>query len=240
MTFSLIISDVHLCQERKDSIALFERFLKNEAKGAEKLYILGDFFEFWIGDDDLTVFHQHIMDLLKKLVAQGTQLYVMHGNRDFLLGKRFLKSIGAQFLKDPTVIDAYGQKLLLLHGDSLCINDLKYQRYRRIANQKWIQWLFLRLPLSRRRKIALKLRDANPHKGIPDTPVNEPRIADVDKTAAIQAFDRYHVDTMIHGHTHRLALHYYPKHRLRVVLGDWHSKGSYVRLSKNIVELNFL
>lgn len=228
--FSLIISDLHLTEARPEAIALFEQFIEHVAPQAQQLYILGDFFEFWIGDDDLTPLHQHVIDLLASLQQYGTTVYIMHGNRDFLLGKRLLSACSAQFLPDPSVVDFYGTPTLLVHGDSLCTDDIGYQRYRKVVNQRWLQWLFCHCPLRWRRWVATKLRNSNPHVDHPKRPINVGHVADVNPDAAQQAFVTHRVSRIIHGHTHRYAKHWH-HHGVRYVMSDWHSHGSYLKVT---------
>lgn len=236
--FQLIISDLHLCEARADAVKLFLDFLEQHAKKAEALYILGDFFEFWIGDDDLTPLHQKIIRALADLQQSNTTLYFMHGNRDFLLGKRFCHMTHSTLLPDFTVIEPFDHKLLLLHGDALCTDDHRYQRYRKVANLRWLQKLFLMLPLRWRQKIALKLRASNPHTYHDQRPINQFHIADAKAESVLTAFERHQVDTMVHGHTHRYAIHYYPDNKRRIVLGDWHGYGSFIKITPESITLN--
>jgi len=224
--FSLVISDLHLSEANKAGTTLFREFITHIAPQAETLYILGDLFEFWIGDDDLTPYHQEIIALIASLKAHKTKVFVMHGNRDFLMGQHFLNACHATLLKDPSVIDCYDTKTLMIHGDSLCTDDTRYQRYRRVVNLKPIRWLFRCMPLWLRRHIALKLRNSNPHAYRNDRPINEPHPADVTDNAVQQAFKQYNVKRIIHGHTHRYAVHRHSDGLYRYVLGDWHDYGS--------------
>jgi UDP-2,3-diacylglucosamine hydrolase len=232
---SLIISDLHLSQAHPETTALFFKFLLQKAVFAEALYILGDFFEFWIGDDDLTPYHLEIMDALANLSKSGVKLYVMHGNRDFLIGKKFARYTGATLLKDPSLLEFYGHKVLLTHGDQLCTDDVRYQRYRKVANLKLVQKLFLLLPLRKRRELALKIHNSNPHR---KPGQYRPMIADVTQFAIDKAFESYHVNTLIHGHTHRFGIHDYSGDKKRYVMGDWHDTGSYIEISADGIKLN--
>lgn len=240
MPRQLIISDLHLCEANAEATALFLKFLKQEAAHSEALYILGDLFEFWIGDDDLTPYHRQIINALANLKNDGTQLYIMHGNRDFLLGKRFCAMTHATLLPDASIITPYDQSLLLTHGDALCTDDVRYQRYRRWVDQRWLQWAFLKLPLTWRRRIAIKLRHSNPHAYRDDRPINQPDIADVNRLSVLNAFQQHQVRHIIHGHTHRYAIHYYPEKKQRIVLGDWHAYGSFVEITPNKLALHSL
>src|SRR3989338_620425 len=153
----LFISDLHLQATEPQIAELFLQFLQQQASQAQALYILGDFFETWSGDDDQTSFHQTIQLALKTLTTH-VPVYIMHGNRDFLLGERFMATTGCQLLADPTKIQLFGVPTLLMHGDTLCTADIRYQRFRRLVRQNWLQKLFLLLPLSLRRGVAKRLR----------------------------------------------------------------------------------
>ncbi len=227
----MFISDLHLNAAQPEVITQAIQFLRTEARQAEHLYILGDLFEFWIGDDDTDPAYVHIQDELKALTDSGVPCSVMHGNRDFLLGKRFMQRTGCKLIADGTVISLYDEPVLLLHGDTLCTDDRSYQRLRRIVRNPIIQWLFKRLSLARRERIATKIRMGSQR----HTQSVAPMIMDVNSHAVAKAFKRYAVNSMIHGHTHRPAIH---THHLsngvdatRVVLGDWHTQGSVLRWS---------
>ncbi|MGL4794774.1 MAG: UDP-2,3-diacylglucosamine diphosphatase, partial [Aeromonas jandaei] len=155
---TLFISDIHLCSDRPDMTAALVHFLAKEAVGADALYVLGDLFEFWIGDDDPNPLHQQMADAFLALSQQNVPIYFIHGNRDFLLGQEFAKRAGITLLGDPCVIELYGERVVLSHGDLLCTLDEGYQKFRRITQLKWLRWLFLRLPLARRQAIARKMR----------------------------------------------------------------------------------
>jgi UDP-2,3-diacylglucosamine hydrolase len=156
----LFISDLHLSAERPEANERFFGFMEGKARGAAALYVLGDLFEVWIGDDDATEkFNSVIVGCFAALVKRGTPLYLMHGNRDFLLGKRFCAATGGKLLKDPTVLDLDGTPTLLMHGDTLCTDDVDYQRWRRKARNRLLQALFLATPLERRRKLSAKVRE---------------------------------------------------------------------------------
>ena len=236
--YSLIISDLHLSQYQPEVSALFFNFLATHQGKAEALYILGDFVEYWIGDDDLSPFHQQLIAVLKTLVNAGTKLWMMQGNRDFLLGSQFMKLTGAEFLADPSVVDFYGTPILLMHGDLLCTDDLPYLRYRRIVHQPWLQWLFLRLPLTWRRKLALKLRQVS-YQNYQRKKCSQPTKGEVTSGAVLQALQNSSCHLLIHGHTHRLGMHYYPNYR-RLVLSDWHQYASFIRLDSTRIILGFL
>ena len=227
----MFISDLHLHAAEPAVIEQAIGFLRTEARQAEHLYILGDLFEFWIGDDDRDSAYQHIQDELRALTDSGVPCSVMHGNRDFLMGKRFEERTGCKLIADGTVIDLYGERVALMHGDTLCTDDHSYQRLRRIVRNPVIQWLFTRLSLARREKIAARIRMGSQQ----HTQKASAMIMDVNAAAVLRAFVKFNVSTIIHGHTHRPGIH---THQLpnqasatRIVLGDWHNQGSVLRWS---------
>ncbi len=219
---TLFISDLHLQSERPHITRAFYAFLDQHASQADALYILGDFFNAWLGDDDQTALTLEVASQLKNLSARGIPVYLMHGNRDFLIGKRFCRQAGAKLLPDPTVIDLYGTPALLMHGDSLCLDDTSYQRYRRIIRSPLIRLLPHLLPLSLRQRIARSIRNrsgkAKNHKSA--------RIMDVTPDEAARQLQVHNLSLLIHGHTHRPAIHHQPQ---RIVLGDWDNLGWYLQ-----------
>ncbi|GHD96986.1 UDP-2,3-diacylglucosamine hydrolase [Pseudocitrobacter faecalis] len=233
---TLFIADLHLQTEEPAITAGFLRFLAGEARHADALYILGDLFEAWIGDDDPNPLHQHIARAIKALVDSGVPCYFIHGNRDFLLGKRFARESGMTLLPEEQRLELYGRPLLILHGDTLCIDDAGYQAFRAKVHTPWIQKLFLMLPLFIRQKIAARMRAdskaANSHKSM--------EIMDVNPQAVVDVMEKYHVQWLIHGHTHRPDVHTLTANgepAYRVVLGAWHTEGSMVKVSEKDVEL---
>jgi UDP-2,3-diacylglucosamine hydrolase len=233
---TLFISDIHLNGAQPAITTQFVNFLRGAARRAEHIYILGDLFEFWIGDDDPDVTYAQIQDELRALTLSGVPCSVMHGNRDFLLGKRFCARTGCKLIDDGTVIQLYGQRILLTHGDVLCTDDHAYQRLRRTVRNPVVQWLFNCLSLQRREKIATRIRSGSRM----HTQTSAPTIMDVNQTAVAHAFAQHHVQLMIHGHTHRPAIHRYPTDHgdnIRIVLGDWHAQGSVLRWSETGYEL---
>ena len=235
---TLFIADLHLQTEEPAITAGFLRFLAGEARQADALYILGDLVEAWIGDDDPNPLHQQIASAIKSLVESGVPCYFIHGNRDFLLGKRFARQSGMQLLPETQVLDLYGRKILIMHGDTLCTDDAGYQAFRKKVHTPWIQALFLALPLFIRRRVAAKMRAgskaANSSKSL--------KIMDVNPQAVIDALEKHRVQWLIHGHTHRPAVHELTANNapaFRAVLGAWHSEGSMVRVSETGVELLF-
>ncbi len=222
--YTLFISDLHLDPGHPELTAIFLNFLNTQARQADALYILGDFFEVWLGDDDQNAFTATLSHALKALTQSGVPVYLMAGNRDFLLGQGFAQPSGCQLLADPTVIDLYGTPTLLMHGDILCAQDTDYLRFRRFVRNPVIQWLFLSLPLFIRRKIAAYLRKQSSLK----TDSNYLRISDATEAAIQQAIRDHQAELLIHGHTHRpcLELHYANLPFKRIVLSDWGGWGN--------------
>ncbi|WP_372996754.1 UDP-2,3-diacylglucosamine diphosphatase [Marinobacter sp.] len=217
---TLFISDLHLEESRPDITEAFLGFLNGKASGADQLYILGDFFEAWIGDDERTPLQEQIAAALRSLHESGTEIYLMHGNRDFLIGQDFCDRAGATLLEDPTVIDLYGTPTLLMHGDSLCTADVEYQKFR--ANMRNPQWqqMILQRPLEDRQQMARQLREISMAKN----QGKEEFIMDVTPEEVVTDMKKHGVQRLIHGHTHRPAVHKLsingqPAYRL--VLGDW-------------------
>jgi len=220
----LFISDLHLEAERPDIVRAFLHFLQTRASQAEALYILGDFFEVWVGDDAMDEFQRSIAQALRKLADSGTRIYLMHGNRDFMLGKRFCREAGCSLLREGSVVELYGEPVLLLHGDSLCTRDESYQRLRKRLRNPFSLWLLRNLPLATRHKLARKLRDASRMR----TREKAAAIIDVTPEVVPQVMAQRGVRTLIHGHTHRPAVHKLlvdGQHAQRIVLGDWDQQG---------------
>ncbi|QHM76306.1 UDP-2,3-diacylglucosamine hydrolase [Mixta theicola] len=233
MSRTLFIADLHLCQEEPAITAGFLHFLQREAQTADALYILGDLFEAWIGDDDPNPLHQQIAVALRALPLP---VYFIHGNRDFLLGQRYARACGMTLLPEEQVVQLYGKAVLIMHGDTLCTDDAGYQRFRRKVHQRWLQRLFLALPLRLRQRIAARMRDgskdANQHKSA--------AIMDVNAQAVSAVMQRHQVQWLIHGHTHRPATHPLlvngqPAERL--VLGAWHHAGSMIEVTPEALTL---
>lgn len=222
------ISDLHLSAERPDITELFKRFLAQEARYSDALYILGDLFDAWIGDDDLTPFHEEVIAALRELTNEGVPVYFIAGNRDFLIGSRFANATGITLLPESKVIDLYGVPTLIMHGDTLCTLDTSYLRFRKIIRNRLLLALLTRLPLSWRRKIAKKLRSGSKSQ----QPLSEQQLIIMDATneGVEAAFKRHGVTRMIHGHTHRPAVHQHTVAGVgdaeRIVLGDWYEQGS--------------
>lgn len=236
---TLFISDLHLQEEHPEMIDIFLTFLKNQAMKSDALYILGDFFDAWVGDDDDSPWLTPIYDGLRALNDAGIPVYFMHGNRDFLVGEQFAQKAGVILLPEEHAIDLYGVKTLLLHGDTLCTQDLEYQKFRLQARDKEYQASFLAKSLAERKQIAAQLRaQSRQHNQIkPET------IMDVTPEEVINVMERHGVTQLIHGHTHRPAIHEVSlKNQLgkRIVLDAWESNGSYLLCGNQGITLNYL
>lgn len=227
---ALFVSDLHLSEDRPGANERFFEFLERDARGAGALYVLGDLFEYWVGDDDLPhPFNAVIAGFFRELTRRGTALYVMHGNRDFLVGEAFCRATGASLLEDPAVVDLPGGRTLLMHGDTLCTDDVDYQNWRRTARSAAWQGEFLGKPVAERRAAVLGLRE----KSKEVIQAKAAGIMDVNQDAVRDALRRHGVARLIHGHTHRPG-----SHRLEVdgracerwVLPDWYGKGGYLEV----------
>lgn len=220
---TLFISDLHLDPRRPQITELFGRFLEQRAVHADALYILGDLFEAWIGDDDDAPLAGTVADAL---TALPVPVYFAHGNRDFLLGKAYAGRCGMTLLEEETVIDLYGRPTLILHGDSLCTDDHDYQRFRQESRQPAWRRQVLALPLDQRRVMASRVRELS----MAATRMKPDDITDVNPEAVAESMTRNGVSRMIHGHTHRPALHHLElpdgSAAERWVLGDWYEQGS--------------
>ncbi|MDN6549287.1 MAG: UDP-2,3-diacylglucosamine diphosphatase [Enterobacterales bacterium] len=234
---TLFIADLHLSEQEPAITAGFLRFLQRDAYQADALYILGDFFEYWIGDDDPQTLHREIAAALRDLTASGVPCYFIHGNRDFLIGKRFAQECDMTLLPQETLLTLYGHRILIMHGDTRCIDDEDYQRYRRKVHNPLIQTLFLWLPLRTRLNIAAKMRDRSQMTNGDKSDA----IMDVNTHAVIEALERNQAEWLIHGHTHRPAIHdiSMPNGKLakRAVLGAWHYQGSMISVTPAGIEL---
>ncbi len=233
---TLFISDLHLEAERPEIGAQFVEFLDNEAVSAEALYILGDLFESWVGDDDPNPHYAAMKQAIRRLVESGVPVYFMHGNRDFMIGERFAAETGVTILQDPCPIDLYGQSVLLAHGDAYCTDDVEYQKTRAvIRNPEW-QQMMLAKPLEERLAIARAVRAESQAR---NAQLSE-EIMDVNQATIVDAIRDAQVDVLLHGHTHRPAIHDVDlnvRQAKRVVLGDWYDQGSVVRWDDNGFEL---
>jgi len=230
---TLFISDLHLDGSRPGITELFLKFLREEARLASSLYILGDFFEAWVGDDDDDPHHVRIMDALGELTHSDVPTSVMHGNRDFLIGEAFVRRTGVQLLVDPTVIDLYGKPTLLMHGDTLCTDDKEYQMVRRMLRDPAWQRDYLAKSREERRAIAAQARaQSKAH-----TAAQAEYIMDVNQKAVEDVMRQHKVTRLIHGHTHRPAVHRFKSSDgnslERIVLGDWYEQSSKLTWDEN-------
>ena len=210
------IADLHLNETQPEITAHFLQFMQQKAPLAEAVYILGDLFDFWIGDDEDSALIRQVKQAISSLTQTGVPCYFICGNRDFLIGKRFATACGMQLLPDYATLDLYGKKTLICHGDTLCIDDVKYQQFRQKVHQKWRQRLFLCLPLALRLQIARKIRQ----KSQQDKQGKSAQIMDVNPQFTAQIIEKFDATQLIHGHTHRQAVHFEPTFT-RIVLGDW-------------------
>jgi len=236
---TLFISDLHLDGTRPDISTQFLEFLEREARRAEALYILGDLFEAWIGDDDPDPDKRRVIQGLRSVTSAGVKTYFIHGNRDFLIGTAFCRETGIELLDDGTVIDLYGRRVLLMHGDLLCIDDHAYQRLRRIVRNPLVQFVMRSLTLRQRQQLAERMR-AGSKEHIKSMDMAAPQIMDVNQNEVRRTMQRYGVDCIIHGHTHRPAVHELQingKPAVRIVLGDWYEQGSVLRWDQRGFEL---
>ncbi len=206
--------------------------MRTEAPKADALYVLGDLFEFWVGDDDKTPFANQIRTEFKTLTDSGVRVFFIQGNRDFLLGKRFCKQTGTTLLDDVCTIDLYGKKAVILHGDTLCTDDVDYQKFRKTVHQPWLQWVFNHIPWFIKKKIVAKvqsdIRDDKSNKSLDIMDVNQSEVENV--------MSQYCVDLMIHGHTHRPDTHHFDVNgvkKTRIVLGDWYTQGSVLQVNSD-------
>jgi len=227
---TLFISDLHLCGARPAITGLFLDFLRRRARASDALYILGDLFEYWIGDEAVEQEEfRSIIRGLRELTASGTPVFVMHGNRDFLMGAGFEKASGGRLLKDPAHIDLYGTPTLLMHGDSLCTDDTEYMTFRaKVRNPAW-QKEFLGKSVAERDRIVHDFREISKN----STAAKKPEIMDVNQKAVESVMREHRVQRLIHGHTHRPKEHVFNldgRPARRMVLGDWYEQGSVLRV----------
>ncbi|NIV18313.1 MAG: UDP-2,3-diacylglucosamine diphosphatase [Woeseiaceae bacterium] len=225
---TLFVSDLHLEAERPDIGKQFLLFLDTDAKEADDLYILGNLFEAWVGDDDPNTHYFAIKRALRKLDDAGISVYFMHGDRDFMVGSGFTNETGVEILKDPYKVSMYGQKALLSHGDILCTDDIKYQKVRTMVRDPDWQAKMRAKPLKERLRIA---EEARRH-SLEQTLNQSLQIVDVNQDAVETMIREYNVDVLVHGHTHRPGIHTIDlgnRKAKRIVLGDWFLKGSVVR-----------
>ncbi|RHW22697.1 UDP-2,3-diacylglucosamine diphosphatase [Pseudomonas jilinensis] len=228
----LFISDLHLEAERPDITRAFLSFLHERAVTADALYILGDFFEVWLGDDDPNPLAREVAAALAQLANQGVKVFLMHGNRDFLIGRRFCREARCTLLSDPQRIELNGEPVLLMHGDSLCIDDLGYMKMRRWLRNPVSRFILRNLPLKTRHRIGRKLRAES----MARTRLKPSDITDVNLGAVADVMRKFKVHTLIHGHTHRPAVHDLMldgQPAQRIVLGDWDKYGWVLSIDQN-------
>ncbi len=225
---TLFVSDLHLDPARPAITALFLDFLARQAGRADACYILGDLFEAWVGDDDDAELGRAVAGALRALADSGVPVHFLHGNRDFLIGERFAAAAGVRLLPESEAINLYGEPVLLLHGDTLCTDDTDYQAFRaQVRDPAW-QARLLELPLAQRRALAGQLRETSQQA----TQLKETAITDVNLEAVDGALRARGIRRMIHGHTHRPAIHEWMldgQPARRAVLGDWYDRGSVLR-----------
>lgn len=229
MRQTYFIADLHLSESRPDISAAFYQFLDSHIvnQDVDALYILGDFFEVWVGDDYETPLSKEVATRLKYISDNGTPVFFIHGNRDFIIRDKYAKQAGMTLLPEQTVIDLYGTPTVILHGDEMCTQDVEYQKFRKKARGWWWPRLMLALPLWYRRSVAKKARE----KSKQNQAGKSLEILDVTQEAVLSVFAQHQVTNMIHGHTHRPDVHHYNEHGAvltRTVLGDWYTQGSYL------------
>lgn len=241
-SYDIFISDLHLCISRPEITTSFIQFLNTTATKARALYILGDLFEYWAGDDDIAnPAHHTIISAFKQLADTGVKSYLMHGNRDFLIGQDFCSAASITLLADPSLLDLYGKKVLLSHGDDLCTDDTAYQTFRnQVRSPSWITD-FLQQPLAKRKQQIEAIRQRSEQ----EKSIKSSEIMDVNVAAVAALLKRYdYPELLIHGHTHRPAKHdiHLDGHKItRWVLGDWYEQGSYLILSaKGLKSVNIV
>ena len=237
MQDTVFISDLHLLPERADTLELFIKFTQEIAAQADCLYILGDFLELWWGDDEPALGYQEMFDSLSALASKDkTEIYLMHGNRDFMIGNELAQRCHFKIIDDPHKITLQNRDILLMHGDTLCTDDIEYQKFRQMArNPAWQQQL-LNKSLEERYAIAQSIRDNSKL----TTSEKEETIMDVNQDETDSVFINNDIDLIIHGHTHRPMIHHKKingRDTTRVVLGDWHAHGSYLRINDVSSEL---
>jgi UDP-2,3-diacylglucosamine hydrolase len=222
MPFQWFISDLHLAMERPGTLAGFERFLATRPAPGDRVFILGDLFDVWIGDDDDSELADRVRRALAAASARGIELLLQRGNRDFAIGRRLMRDTGATLLRDTHVTDVAGEPTLLMHGDLLCTDDVEYQKTRRRFRNPLFRWIMLRKPLAERRRFADHIRERSRERKA----LKAEDIMDVNNETVVRYLVRHRVPRLIHGHTHRPAIHHHelPDGRTatRLVLPEWH------------------
>ena len=229
---AVLISDLHLHESDPTLFSKFEMFLSSKVYGFNNLYILGDLFETWIGDDDESKFNKKVIEILKKVSADGMKVFLMHGNRDFLIGESFCSSINAELLSDYHIYEDGDSKILLLHGDTLCTDDSKYQEFRKLVRTESWKGDFLSKSLKERIDIASGLREMSNE----ETENKKNEIMDVNLESVRKISNEFNIEKMIHGHTHRPFIHQ-DENLLRVVLSDWDNEVNYATVINGEISL---
>jgi UDP-2,3-diacylglucosamine hydrolase len=230
------IADLHLAENRPDITACFLAFLSAEARQAKSLYILGDLFEYWIGDDNRSAFTDTIANGIRTLANTGVKVFFIHGNRDFLLGEKYAKQAGMTILPELDIINLYQQKMIIMHGDTLCTRDVGYQAFRKKSRSWWWQAIIKNLPLFVRRNMAENYRK----KSASATAMKSQEIMDVTPSEAVKVLEQQNCQILIHGHTHRPNIHEIQannKSAQRIVLGDWYEQGAYLLVDESGIRL---
>jgi UDP-2,3-diacylglucosamine hydrolase len=225
---TLFISDVHLEPAQPQITEQLLEFLGAARGTTEALYILGDLFEAWLGDDDPEPEHRRVVEAVRALRDSGTRCFFMHGNRDFLVGTRFASEGGCELLEEHTIADLYGERVLLMHGDLLCTDDVEYQAFRRMVRDSGWQQRMLALPVAQRAALAQQMKAQTRARVMQKAE----EIMDVNQETVEATMRRFGVRKLLHGHTHRPAVHRFPldgEQAVRIVLGDWYTQGSVVR-----------
>ncbi|WP_133406431.1 UDP-2,3-diacylglucosamine diphosphatase [Parashewanella tropica] len=231
----LFIGDLHLSEDHPYITDCFFHFLQTHAQKAEALYILGDLFEVWVGDDVAEPFAIEVAEKLKA-ISRYTKIYFINGNRDFLLSHRYARQAGMRILDEVHTLDLYGKPTVILHGDSLCTLDEDYQKFRKFRNKAWVKWLYASLPGGIRRAIARKIRN----KSKSSNQYKTTQIMDVEPSAVKQLMQQTKTVQMIHGHTHRPGYNQVDETKERIVVGDWYEQGSMLEVSHDGATLHTL
>lgn len=233
---TLFISDLHLSPDQPELIRLATDFVASQID-VDAFYILGDIFNTWLGDDLIPEEFEPFIHALQDQQRNGARIYLMVGNRDFMLGNGFARLVGGMLLNDPVVVNIYGHSILLMHGDSLCTDDVSYQRYRKVVRKRWLQKLFLAMPLTIRQRISDKIKA----KSKQQKQYKQAQIMDVNPAAVRQVMTQHNVRLLLHGHTHRPAIHQLGSVQnipnYRIVLGDWHAEPSYIEITAEKIRL---
>ena len=226
------ISDLHLEQNKPHLTKAFENFINSKVNSHDELFILGDFFEQWIGDDNEDNFIKSIKNILKLKTAEGLKIYFMHGNRDFLIGDKFCNDVGAKLLEDPFIFNLNEKKIMLMHGDSLCTDDKDYQEFRNLVRNNDWQKDFLSKDLKERKEVAKSLREISSL----ENKTKDEAIMDVNQDEVLRIIENHSIDVLIHGHTHRPDIH--DENGVpRMVLGDWGDFLWFIESSKGDLHL---